>query len=745
MKRRSFAVFFLILSLLLLAIPQLSAQNAPAAVIGIRDAGCESQSPQVLGALNAALGLEKIADQSNAEDQSNTAEIASITGLNVPGFMGFYNACAPTTTVYAYHGENAQEELSLYHVSIDDFAANLFANWSWDPVNTFAPKADQFRKRMHIYGSATEDTVPYTFGSGSGARDADGILKQTAINVTDSSAEKLRPGVYFLQFSTPDFEHSHGSYQSDYRTKYFLNVATATLTLKRGGGQMLVWAIDVNSGEAVAAQRIDIYGGGGALLASGVTDESGVLALDLPAPDGRVLAVLKTDQHFALGYTDWDTNIRPEGQPYIEDSPLFQIHVYTDRQVYLAGQRVYFHGTVRSKDDMSYTLPDFKTVTVGLRDASYRIVKEQELELNEFGSFHGVFDFGGYRDFGTYAIRVYRPADDKSGDPRYIGGADPSFTIAKYHKLSSRGNSSELEMETRASSSSHDSGPSVDDQGFEEIDTIRLIGEKTRFKVGERAKIQINSPFAGEAQALVTIERGNVVSQDLITLPNNSLTYEFEILPEHVPNIYISAFIVNATSADGHHPLAAYQMGITELRVEPERKSLNIDIGKVGQSLSPPGKATYELRVTDYKGDPVAAEVSVALVDPAAHSPLPQINSSLLVSFYGRQQLSVSTSSSLVASAEGEPGALRFSDCCGGGCGGQFYEADAPTLHDSVIETSYWNPTLRTNADGVTTFELSVPESLPSWSLDVRAFTASADGSFLVGEKTFDLPIDLMD
>ena len=47
MKPRSFAVLFLILSLLLLAIPQLSAQNAPAAVIGIRDAGCESQSPQV--------------------------------------------------------------------------------------------------------------------------------------------------------------------------------------------------------------------------------------------------------------------------------------------------------------------------------------------------------------------------------------------------------------------------------------------------------------------------------------------------------------------------------------------------------------------------------------------------------------------------------------------------------------------------------------------------------------------------
>ena len=693
-------------------------------------------------ALDAAPGSENLNDHNNAQDQPTTAEIASITGLNVPGFMGFYNACAPTTTVYAYHGENAQEELSLYHVPIDDFAANLFANWSWDPVNTFAPKADQFVKRIPIDGSATEDTVPYTFGSGSGARDADGILKQTAINVTDASGEKLRPGVYFLQFSTPDFEHSHGSYQSDYRTKYFLNVATATLTLKRGGGQLLVWAIDVNSGEAIAGERIEIYGEDAALQASGVTDENGVLKLEVAATSRELLAILKTEKHFALGYTDWDTETRPEGQPYIKDSPLFQVHVYTDRQVYLQGQKVYFHGIVRSKDDMRYTLPNFKTVSVAVRDASYSIVEEQILELNDLGSFHGAFYFGGYGGFGPYDIRVYRPADDKSGDYRYLGGANPSITFAEYQKLSSRGNSSELEMETRAISSSHDSGPSVDDRGVEELDPIRLIGEQTRFKVGERAKIQINSPFAGEAQALVTIERGNVVSQDLITLPNNSLTYEFEILPEHVPNIYISAFIVNATSADGHHPLAAYQMGFTELLVEPERETLNIDIAKVGQSVSSAGKVTYELRVTDYKGDPVAAEVSVALVDPAAHSPLTQINSSLLVSFYGRQQLSVSTSSSLVARAEGEPGALRFSDCCGGGCGGQFYEADAPTLHDSVIETSYWNPTLRTNADGVTTFELSVPESLPGWSLDVRAFTASADGNLLVGEKTFDLPIE---
>ena len=660
----------------------------------------------------------------------------------MPGFMGFYNACAPTTTVYAYHGENAQEELSLYHVPIDDFAANLFANWSWDPVNTFAPKADQFRKRMHIYGSATEDTVPYTFGSGSGARDADGILKQTAINVTDSSGEKLRPGVYFLQFSTPDFEHSHGSYQSDYRTKYFLNVATATLTLKRGGGQLLVWAIGVNSGQAIAGERIEIYGEDAALQASGVTDENGVLKLEVAATSRELLAILKTEKHFALGYTNWDTNIRPEGQPYIEDSPLFQVHVYTDRQVYLAGQRVYFHGTVRSKDDMSYTLPDFKTVTVGLRDASYRIVKEQELELNEFGSFHGVFDIGSDPLLGPFQILISRPADDVIRDSLLLGVVSPGFTVAKHQMLAARDNMSVIEDITHASAASQDSVLSPEKQADEEEVRINLVADKTSYKVGERAKILITSPFEGEAQALVTVERANIISHDLITLNNKSQIYELEILPEHVSHVYVSAIVVKSAGSDRNHPVAAYQMGLTELSVEPEQKILNIH--NEGRTVLSPGMVTFELRVNDYKGDPVAAELSVALVDPAALSPRPGFDLSLLEAFYGRQRLSVSTSSSLVASAEAEPDALRFRACCGP-CGGAPPDMDVLEVHDTIVETSYWNPTLRTNADGETTFEIDLPGSLNSWSLDVRAVTASADGNLLVGEKTFDLPIDLMD
>jgi len=743
MKRHSFAVFFLISVLMLLAIPQLSAQVFPSEFGRLRDSGCASQPPFLQSALRDTGQQSKFAVDRSREVLSTSLEFSSKTGFNVPGFMGFYNACAPSIAVHVYHGDEAQEELALYQVPIDDFAASLFAERSWDPVNAFEPDEEQLIKRIHVDGSASEDTVPFWYGAETDPLGADGLLKQTAIPVSDGAGEMLSPGVYFMQFSTSGFEHSYASSQSTYRTKYFLNVATAALTLKRSGGQLLVWAVDVNSGAALAGERVDIYGANATLLASGETDESGVLKLDFATQNRQLLAVLKTKQHFALGYTGWDTNILPEVHYYFDDSPPYQVHVYTDRQVYLPGQSVHFQGIVRVKDDMNYTLPDFKTVKVVLRDKYRDAVREQEVQLSDFGSFHGVFASGGLWSYGPYDIQVSRGADDKGDGPYHLGGAEQSFIVAKYQKLWSGVKSTEVVMETHASITSDDLGHSVDDQRIEIIEPVRLIEEKTEFRIGERARILVTSPFEGEARALVTIERDDVISHELITLPGKTLTYEFEILPEHVPNIYVRVFILKAVSAGGRHPIAAYQMGLTELGVNPERQRLNIDISKARQSLTPAGKETYAFRVTDYKGDPVAAEISVALVDPAAQSPLPRVNAPLLSTFYGRQQLYVATSSSLVTSAEGEPGALSFSGCCGAGCGGQIYFED-PIINDSPVETPYWNPTLRTDAHGEATIELNVPESLPGWRLDVRAITDSADGSLLVGEKTFDLPVDLM-
>ena len=280
--------------------------------------------------------------------------------------------------------------------------------------------------------------------------------------------------------------------------------------------------------------------------------------------------------------------------------------------------------------------------------------------------------------------------------------------------------------------------PSDDGQVSQADELIKLIDEKTRYQVGDRARVLINSPFAGEALALVTIERADVISHELIALDGGAQIYEFQITPAHVPHIHISVFIVKPM--DEHRPVAAYRMGFADLRVDAEKKTLNLDVSAVGDSASRNAGATYEFRVTDHQGVPVEAEVSIALVDPTAHPTRSKPNLSLMEAFYGHQQLSVSTSSSLVISAESKPGDLYFWACCLDG--GAPPDVDMLNVPGQIIETPYWNPTIRTDTDGVATFALNLPDNLPVWNLDIRAISASADGNLLIGEKTVALSVN---
>ena len=362
MKQSSLVTLLLVSILAMLAIPSHSAQDLRSAAPHLRDSPCDTPFLDAPGKLAATPAP---ADDTAGDDAERQDEVAaeSLTGMNVRSYIGFYNVCSPATTVHIYHGENTRTQLDLYRVPLADFADILLSDWSWTPVNTFVPRSDQLIKRFYIDGSATDQFVPFAFYYRPGMPGPSGILKQTALELTDASGENLKPGVYFLQFSAPDFEHGYGSDQLNFRTKYFLNVSTAALTLKRSGGNLLVWAVDVNSGGALAGERIDIYGENAALLATGVTDEHGVLKLDSVAAGGEVLAVLNSDLHFALGYTGWKTAGRPHGQRFIWSPHNSRAHIFTDRQVYLPGQKVYFRGIVRAKDDMRYTLPDFETVS----------------------------------------------------------------------------------------------------------------------------------------------------------------------------------------------------------------------------------------------------------------------------------------------------------------------------------------------------------------------------------------------
>lgn len=279
--------------------------------------------------------------------------------------------------------------------------------------------------------------------------------------------------------------------------------------------------------------------------------------------------------------------------------------------------------------------------------------------------------------------------------------------------------------------------------------TIDLVADKREYRVGDKAQVLIASPFQGRAQALISVERGDVLSTELVTLESNSHIYEFEILPEHAPNIFVSVFLLKP--ADEHNPVAAWRMGMTHLRVEPDRYELNIEISADPEIAEPQDAVAFRLRVTDWKGDPVVAEVGLALTDLAALSLGERNSDPLLETFFSPQALGVNTSSSLLNNADEVTAKLVKSlgtltpmddmfDCCFGG--GGYRAIVAPLVLDprsEFVDTPYWNPTLTTYVNGEASISVQLPDNLTTWRLDARAITEGRAGRFLVGENTFDL------
>ncbi|MEM9954422.1 MAG: Ig-like domain-containing protein [Chloroflexota bacterium] len=263
---------------------------------------------------------------------------------------------------------------------------------------------------------------------------------------------------------------------------------------------------------------------------------------------------------------------------------------------------------------------------------------------------------------------------------------------------------------------------------------IDLVADSESYTVGDTAEILIASPFQGTAEALITVERGDILSYERITMETNSVVYELPITQDHAPNVYVSVVIVKGV--DENNPVAGFRVGYVEFTVDPERYELNIDISSNVDRTSPQETITYTIQTTDWAGTPVPAEVGVAVTDLASLSLAPDPSRPIFNYFYSDQSLSVETTTPLTLNADQLT--QEVLDTVKGGGGGIAAEG-LIEIRGEFIDTPYWNPTLVTDENGLVTFDVRLPDNLTTWRMDARAYTLAPDGNMLVGQNTFDI------
>ncbi len=243
---------------------------------------------------------------------------------------------------------------------------------------------------------------------------------------------------------------------------------------------------------------------------------------------------------------------------------------------------------------------------------------------------------------------------------------------------------------------------------------IELIAGQDGYKPGDTAQVFIPNPFPDSAQALISVERGKILSSEVKTLEAGGSTLKFPLTGEDAPNIYISVTLLGKN--DQGKP--DFRQGYLKIPVEPSEQTLNVQITSKPEVTGPGGKVDFDLLVTDAAGKPVEGEFSLAVVDVAALKLADSNSLNIIPAFYDIQPLGVNTAISLLVYASDEVEKQEFGG--GGGGGG---DGATPSVRERFPDTAFWQGDIITGPDGKAQVTVQLPDSLTTWQVETRGVT----------------------
>ena len=458
----------------------------------------------------------------------------------------------------------------------------------------------------------------------------------------------------------------------------------------------------------------DYYSSYGELFAegSGITDEEGRFTFSVEADIAEYLA----SQRFTLEVTVTDVNNQEVSNrtEAVVHKGLYYIGLRPERYVGRVGRENSVN--IITVDWASDPSPN-REVTVVFAEHNWYSVRKQA----EDGHYYWESTI---EDVPVFTTTVATDSD---------GEAVVDFTPEKggIYKVTASGDD-EKRNEVRSSTYMWVSGYRYVSWRQENNDRFDLVADQRQYRVGDTATILIPHPYQGPVKALVTVERGHIYRHWVQTLETNSEQIEIPITEDLIPNVFVSVVIVRGE--DETNPLSSFKIGYTQLPIETTEKELNITLTPnrpPDEHYQPGETVTYDVNVSDSKGDPVEAELALNLVDLAVISLADQPGRDIVSHFWRERGLGVRTASGLTLSAERINLAVAPEAKGGGGGLGEEFGVVRRRFRD----TAYWDPTVRTGEDGHATVSVELPDNLTTWRMGARGVTADT----LVGQADVDV------
>lgn len=235
-----------------------------------------------------------------------------------------------------------------------------------------------------------------------------------------------------------------------------------------------------------------------------------------------------------------------------------------------------------------------------------------------------------------------------------------------------------------------------DERGFywsggNENSGLKIQSDKSQYDPGETAKLTISSNIP-DRDVLLSIDRGRVNRYQVVRLKGNSVKIDMPLVDTDVPNIFadVSSFSDENLDADS-----------VKLKVSAEGKRINVSFTLDKNKYNPGEEAIVTVKTSTMSGKPVSAETAVWVVDKAIFELADNKATGIFKRFWFERYDGTNKNHSLmgVISEGAEKGG-------GGGDGGG---------RSIFKDTAYWNPSVKTNANGTAQLTFKLPDNLTTW------------------------------
>ncbi|HKY36825.1 MAG TPA: Ig-like domain-containing protein [Polyangiaceae bacterium] len=317
----------------------------------------------------------------------------------------------------------------------------------------------------------------------------------------------------------------------------------------------------------------------------------------------------------------------------------------------------------------------------------------------------------GYRSVSKPIDRQVARCDVTTGaEPATCGLAVPAagYYLVVARSKDERGNLAESAISLYAAGAGEPTWQDSDRR------SVPLVLDKKSYKVGQRARVLVKSPYR-EAEALITVERSGVYHSLRRVLHGTAPSFEIPVTAELLPNAFVGVQLLpRRTGKEKALEAGSYRVGYANLLVNGEARRLSVAITPNKRDFRPGENIDVKLAVKDARGAVAPnTELTLYAADEGVLSLIDYRTPDPLAVFSGVRALQVATLES--RDAEGRilleslgSGQDKGRDGGGGG------ESD---VRRDFRQTAYFNPRIISDARGEAKVSFKLPEGLTTYRL----------------------------